>query len=221
MKVKADAPHVARFPGVRAVLPARPRPAEDHEGDQGDARQLEEPARTGHRSAERGRTAEALQGRVEEAPAPASYERAARGRHRARRHQPARTTRSAPGVFVCAGCDLPLFTSETKFDSGTGWPSFFTAIPGTLADQDRLQADLPAHRVPLRALRRPPGPRLRRRPAADRQALLQQRRGAEVHSAEGLGKSGPSCSLSSSAMGGAGKWKRTGPSGSALRNWFR
>jgi len=34
------------------------------------------------------------------------------------------------GIFACAGCDLPLFTSEMKFDSGTGWPSFFTTIPG-------------------------------------------------------------------------------------------
>ena len=34
------------------------------------------------------------------------------------------------GVFACAGCDLPLFTSDMKFDSGTGWPSFFTTIPG-------------------------------------------------------------------------------------------
>src|SRR5512142_1965263 len=37
-----------------------------------------------------------------------------------------------PGVFVCAGCALPLFTSAMKFDSGTGWPSYFTTIPGVL-----------------------------------------------------------------------------------------
>ncbi|HZH05046.1 MAG TPA: peptide-methionine (R)-S-oxide reductase MsrB [Lautropia sp.] len=37
-----------------------------------------------------------------------------------------------PGVFVCAGCGQPLFTSEMKYDSGSGWPSFFTAIPGSL-----------------------------------------------------------------------------------------
>lgn len=34
-----------------------------------------------------------------------------------------------PGVYLCAGCGLPLFTSEMKYDSGTGWPSFFTTIP--------------------------------------------------------------------------------------------
>jgi peptide-methionine (R)-S-oxide reductase len=37
------------------------------------------------------------------------------------------------GVFVCAGCTLPLFSSQMKYDSGTGWPSFFTSIPGRLA----------------------------------------------------------------------------------------
>ena len=37
------------------------------------------------------------------------------------------------GVFVCAGCALPLFTSAMKFESGTGWPSYFTTIPGVFA----------------------------------------------------------------------------------------
>ena len=32
------------------------------------------------------------------------------------------------GTFVCKGCDLPLFKSETKFKSGTGWPSFYDVI---------------------------------------------------------------------------------------------
>ena len=36
------------------------------------------------------------------------------------------------GTFVCAACFLALFESETKFDSGTGWPSFYDAIPGRL-----------------------------------------------------------------------------------------
>jgi len=34
------------------------------------------------------------------------------------------------GVFVCAGCQLELFTSDTKFESGTGWPSFYDVIEG-------------------------------------------------------------------------------------------
>jgi peptide-methionine (R)-S-oxide reductase len=36
------------------------------------------------------------------------------------------------GTFVCGGCGLPLFKSAWKFESGTGWPSFFRAIPGAL-----------------------------------------------------------------------------------------
>ena len=37
------------------------------------------------------------------------------------------------GTFACAGCDLPLFSSKTKFESGTGWPSFYQPLPNAIA----------------------------------------------------------------------------------------
>jgi peptide-methionine (R)-S-oxide reductase len=47
------------------------------------------------------------------------------------------------GVFACAGCGLPLFQSAWKFDSGTGWPSFYTAIKGALATKTDFAIGIP------------------------------------------------------------------------------
>jgi peptide-methionine (R)-S-oxide reductase len=52
------------------------------------------------------------------------------------------------GAFVCAGCDQPLFASQTKFESGTGWPSFFEPLDGALetkADDSYLMVRTEVH----------------------------------------------------------------------------
>jgi peptide-methionine (R)-S-oxide reductase len=52
------------------------------------------------------------------------------------------------GVFVCAGCAQPLFDAATKFESGTGWPSFFRPIDGaigTSVDQSMLMVRTEVH----------------------------------------------------------------------------
>jgi peptide-methionine (R)-S-oxide reductase len=47
------------------------------------------------------------------------------------------------GTFVCAGCDLELFETDAKFDSGTGWPSFFKAIPGNVETKTDYKIGMP------------------------------------------------------------------------------
>ena len=40
------------------------------------------------------------------------------------------------GIFACAGCDLPLYSSKTKFESGTGWPSFWQPLAGAVDEAE-------------------------------------------------------------------------------------
>jgi peptide-methionine (R)-S-oxide reductase len=52
------------------------------------------------------------------------------------------------GTFACAGCDLPVFSSDTKFESGTGWPSFYRPLPdaiGTSEDRAYLMKRTEVH----------------------------------------------------------------------------
>jgi len=54
----------------------------------------------------------------------------------------------ASGSYSCAGCDLPLFSSETKFDSGTGWPSFYKPLDnavGTSVDNSLFSTRTEVH----------------------------------------------------------------------------
>ncbi len=57
----------------------------------------------------------------------------------------------ATGTYVCNGCELPLFKSEMKYDSRTGWPSFFDVIPGSIGT--RIDKKLWAPRTEYHCIR--------------------------------------------------------------------
>ena len=99
------------------------------------------------------------------------------------------------GIYVDVVSGEPLFSSLDKFDSGTGWPSFTQAARAGERRRPRRIAALAHARTEVRsrARRLPPRPRLRRRPGADRPALLHELGGAALHpgrqlEAEGYGQ---------------------------------
>ena len=54
------------------------------------------------------------------------------------------------GLFACAGCGLELFSSETKFDSGTGWPSFYAPLPNAIGSSTDYKLIVPRTEVHCR-----------------------------------------------------------------------
>ena len=71
-----------------------------------------------------------------------------RGHSTERPHSSPLNNEKRHGVFVCAGCGNELFASRTKFESGTGWPSFWEPLPdavGTSADRTLLMMRTEVH----------------------------------------------------------------------------
>jgi peptide-methionine (R)-S-oxide reductase len=54
------------------------------------------------------------------------------------------------GTFACAGCELPLFSSDTKFESGTGWPSFYEPLADAVGTSTDLSLIIPRTEVHCR-----------------------------------------------------------------------
>ncbi|CAA9357768.1 MAG: Peptide-methionine (R)-S-oxide reductase MsrB, partial [uncultured Gemmatimonadetes bacterium] len=116
---------------------------------------------------------------------PRAVPRALRGRNGARLYQPAQR-REARGHLRVRRVRAPSLHLADQVRQWHGVAQLLRPHPGAPGDEPRLQADLAAHRVPLRALRRAPGARVQRRAGADREAVLQQRGCAQVRAGERL-----------------------------------
>ena len=84
------------------------------------------------------------------------------------------------GSFICAGCDQPLFASDTKFDSGTGWPSFYTFIEGGVGTTEDSSFGMTRTEVHCSNCGGHQGHVFNDGPQPHRPALLHQRRLAQV-----------------------------------------
>ena len=116
--------------------------------------------------------------RMEKASTRRRLPRAAPGRHRSSPHSSVLNAEKRAGTFHCAGCDLPLFASSAKYDSGTGWPSFHTPLPGALGTKTDIKLFLPRTEYHCARCDGHQGHVFKRRTQTQRQALLQQRGGA-------------------------------------------
>ncbi len=94
-----------------------------------------------------------------------------------------------PGLFKCVCCGTSLFSSSTKFDSGTGWPSFWAPLDnGAVREHEDRSWLMRRDRGPLCIMRRTSRPCLSRWPQTDGRTLLHERRRVELCAERNFGK---------------------------------